>query len=100
MLAEPLNPQGMGGCVLRPVTGLPITEDGPQSASSEVLRKFDWESRWLNGAEYGHILLHAEEYLRASIMRRYAPKTHPLSTYADPQSELKRPSHRRVNVSC
>ena len=60
-------------------------ESTHQSLSPSPI-KFDWDNRWLNGEEYHHILTRAEEYLQASIIQKYPPKTHPGSTYSDPQS--------------
>jgi hypothetical protein len=99
MLAEPSSPQCFGGSESPCLISRPNSEGGTQGPALEALLKYDWENRWLNGPEYGHLLLHAEEYLRASIFHRFAPKTHPVSTYSDPQSELPLRAFRRPDLS-
>jgi len=45
---------------------------------------YDWKNKWLKGEEYYHILTHADLYCSALSFKKYAPKTHPPSTYTAP----------------
>lgn len=51
------------------------------------ITKFDWKNRWLNGEEYFHILTNADLYANAFSFSKYPPKTHPSSTYSNPESK-------------
>lgn len=58
----------------------------PKFSSKAV--KFDWNNRWLNGEEYSHILLNAELYMTVHSFQKYPQKTHPQSTYLNPESNF------------
>lgn len=66
--------------------------DNPSYSQAErngrSLAKFDWKNRWLNGEEYYQILTNAELYASAFSFSKYPQKTHPSSTYTNPESTL------------
>lgn len=70
-------------------------DKGDKEGNKEVHRKevtpvtkFDWDSKWLKGDEYYHILTHADQYINHYNFAKYPPKTHPLATYNEPKSIL------------
>jgi hypothetical protein len=65
-----------------------ISQPCQQPKFSNKAVKFDWNNRWLNGEEYSHILANAELYMAAYSFRKYPQKTHPPSTYLNPESNL------------
>jgi len=56
----------------------------------DFIKTFDWKNRWLKGEEYYYILTHADLYSSLFSFSIYPPKTHPQSTYLNPQSKNKR----------
>jgi hypothetical protein len=50
--------------------------------------RFDWETRWLKGDEYAHILENRGNYSEAFKLKTFEAKTHPESIYSSPESKL------------
>ena len=53
-----------------------------------LIRKFEWESKWLKGEEYFHILKNLEKYSEAFNMQKYPKKSHPIEIYSNPINGL------------
>jgi hypothetical protein len=51
--------------------------------------RFDWDSRWLRGEEYAHILQNMDRYREAYGLKFFDQKTHPESIYTEPESNQK-----------
>ena len=66
--------------------GAEICQSSQPPKYSNKLVKFDWNNRWLNGEEYSYILSHAELYMASYSLQKYPQKTHPQSTYTNPES--------------
>eukprot|EP00826_Nyctotherus_ovalis_P016242 TRINITY_DN1468_c0_g1_i10.p2 TRINITY_DN1468_c0_g1~~TRINITY_DN1468_c0_g1_i10.p2 ORF type:complete len:110 (-),score=10.39 TRINITY_DN1468_c0_g1_i10:724-1053(-) len=62
--------------------------------------KFDWESKWLKGEEYRHILTHADLYSKAFHLKRYPLKTHPPTTYSEPVGTVTKANCRWRDLLC
>jgi hypothetical protein len=63
-----------------------VTEKGTIFGDNVAI-KFDWGNKWLKGEEYSHILRNADLYTSVYNFKRYPCKTHPKSTYLEPQSK-------------
>jgi hypothetical protein len=50
--------------------------------------KFNWDSKWLKGNEYYHILTHADLYIKLYKFGNYEMKGHPDSIYSNPISKV------------
>ena len=53
-----------------------------------IIRKFEWESRWLKGEEYSHILKNIQKYSEEFSFQVLGKKTHPLEIYQKPTNGL------------
>jgi hypothetical protein len=53
-----------------------------------IIRKFEWESRWLKPEEYSHILTHVDSYCSIFGFSQYPKKLHPLDIYSSPSNGL------------
>mmetsp|Transcript_33422 Transcript_33422/g.58575 ORF Transcript_33422/g.58575 Transcript_33422/m.58575 type:complete len:221 (+) Transcript_33422:1150-1812(+) len=58
-----------------------------QLATGEVVR-FSWESKWLKGEEYCHILQNVDLYCSSFGFQKLSNKCHPESIYVQPQNGL------------
>ena len=53
-----------------------------------IIRKFEWETRWLKGEEYYHILKNIKEYSSFYNIPKFSNKTHPPEIYSNPINGL------------
>lgn len=53
-----------------------------------IIRKFEWESRWLKGEEYHHILKNIEKYSEYFAFPKFGKKTHPSEIYQKPTNGM------------
>lgn len=67
-----------------------------RGARAEDVRSFPLESSWLSGEEYHHILSHVDAYCHFLGFKKYERKSHPLSIYTAPTSELASPRRARL----
>jgi hypothetical protein len=53
-----------------------------------IIRKFEWESRWLKGEEYFQMLKNVEQYSSQFSLQKLSKKSHPLEIYQKPSNGL------------
>lgn len=51
-----------------------------------IIRKFEWETKWLKGEEYYYILKNIDQYSSYFNMPKYGKKSHPMSIYLTPSN--------------